>query len=434
MYGQELSIKYFIFRVTFFFGKAALFAIVLFAAPVFAQNEAVTVRVDGRALFRVGAAGETNASTRAAQIERRLTTLLQNPQAIAPVVVQAQNDTRLITVAAVPVVTVTTADAQENLTDVDALAAQWSQSINTALTRGRENRETRLGRFSSEIQASVESAFARLLESAITIVPRFIAALLVIGLFWAFAAGVRWLMRIIFRRIIEDLTVENLIKQVAYYAVWALGLIVAADALGFDPQTVITGLGLTGLALGFALKDIISNFISGILILILRPFELGDQIVVGDTEGSVERIELRATQIRAYDGRVVLVPNADVFTSRITNNTANPVRRGSVEMFIGYDADLRTAIKIMETAAQTAEGTLDEPKASVRIRELGADDIVLDVRFWTDSRRADFIATTSNVRENVIKELKEAKIGLPNPAERKLVLQNTADWREAFGK
>lgn len=340
----------------------------------------------------------------------------------------------MITVAAVPVVTVTTADAQENLIGVDALAAQWAQSINTALARGRENRETQLGRFSSEIQASVETAFARLLESAITIVTRFLAALVVIGLFWAVAAGARWLMRIVFRRIVEDLTVENLIKQVAYYAVWALGLIVAADALGFDPQTVITGLGLTGLALGFALKDIISNFVSGILILVLRPFELGDQIVVGETEGSVERIELRATQIRNYDGRVVIVPNADVFTSRITNNTANPVRRGSVEMFIGYDADLRTAIRIVETAAQTADGTLDEPKASVRVRELGASDIVLEVRFWTDSRRSDFVATTSNVRENVIAKLKEAKIGLPNPAERKLVLQNTSDWREAFGK
>jgi small conductance mechanosensitive channel len=68
-------------------------------------------------------------------------------------------------------------------------------------------------------------------------------------------------VRIIFRRIIADLTVENLIKQLAYYAIWALGLLVAVDALGFDPQTVVTGLGLTGLALGFALKDIISNFV-----------------------------------------------------------------------------------------------------------------------------------------------------------------------------
>ncbi len=399
---------------------------------IFAQNESVTVRFDGRALFRVEPAGETSAMERAAQIERRLTTLLKNPQAITPAVIQTQNDARLITVAEVPVVTVTTADAQENLTDIDALAAQWAQTIDSALARGRGNRETQLGSFSSEIRASVETAFARLLESAITIIPRVLASLLVIGLFWVIAAGVRYLMRIIFHRIVEDLTTENLIKQVAYYAVWTLGLIVAADALGFDPQTVVTGLGLTGLALGFALKDIISNFVSGILILVLRPFELGDQIVVGETEGSVERIELRATQIRHYDGRIIVVPNAEIFTSRITNNTANPVRRGSVEMFIGYDSDLRTAVNVMESAAQTAEGVLKEPKPSVRVHTLGADDIILDVRFWTDSRRSDFILTASSVREKVIQKLKEAGIGLPNPAERKLILLNGSEWSEAF--
>jgi len=398
-------------------------ALVFFAAStVFAQDETVTVRVDGRSLFRVGGAGNTTAENRAAQIERRLNSLLEKPEAIAPAQIESQGEERVVNVAGVTVVTITPTDAQENLTTADALAAQWATSVDNALERGRSRRLSSGGRFLNEIQASIETAFSRLLESAITIVPRFLAAVLVLGLFWLIAAGVRSLMRVIFRRIVEDLTVESLIKQVAYYAVWALGLLVAADALGFDPQTVVTGLGLTGLALGFALKDIISNFVSGILILILRPFELGDQIVVGETEGSVERIELRATQIRNYDGRVVIVPNADIFTSRVTNNTANPVRRGSVEMFIGYDSDLRQAIKIMETAAQTAEGVLGEPKASVRIRELGASDIVLDARFWTDSRRADFVATTSNVRENVIKKLKEAEIGLPNPAERKLVL------------
>lgn len=187
----------------------------------------------------------------------------------------------------------------------------------------------------AEVQSSVQTGFGRLGESAIAIIPRALAALLVIGLFWAIAALVRWLMRLICRHIVEDLTVENLIKQVAYYVVWILGFIVALDAFGFDPQAVATGLGLTGLALGFALKDILSNFISGILILVLRPFELGDEIVVGQTEGNVERIELRATQLRTYDGRVVLVPNAELFTSRITNNTAASIRRSSVTLFIG---------------------------------------------------------------------------------------------------
>ena len=92
-------------------------------------------------------------------------------------------------------------------------------------------------------------------------------------------------------------------------------------------ESVATALGLGGVAVGFALKDILSNLVSGVLILAMRPFEIGDQIVISETEGTVEQIELRATQIRTYDGRLVLVPNGEVFTSRITNNTASPLRR-----------------------------------------------------------------------------------------------------------
>ncbi|MBW4685375.1 MAG: mechanosensitive ion channel family protein [Komarekiella atlantica HA4396-MV6] len=403
-----------------------LTAIVTIIIPgsVSAQDERVTVRLDGRSVLRVSAVGNTDASTRARQIERRMNRLLENPEAIAPPRVElteADDTERVITIAGVPVVTVTKADAQDNLTTVNALAAQWSQAIDAALKRASQRRLSTWGRFAAEVQASVETAFGRLIESAITIIPRALAALLVMGLFWAIAVAVRWVMRIIFRHIVEDLTVENLVKQVAYYAVWMLGIIVALDAFGFDPQTVATGLGLTSLALGFALKDILSNFVSGILILVLRPFELGDQIIVGETEGNVERIELRATQLRTYDGRVVLVPNAELFTSRIVNNTAAPIRRGSVELFIGYDSDLQKAVTVLQNATQATVGVLDKPAASVRIRELGQDDIVIEVHFWTDSRRSDFVATTSAVRQEVVSTLKAAGIGLPDPDVRILV-------------
>ena len=176
---------------------------------------------------------------------------------------------------------------------------------NLALTRGREDRTTTSGRFGTEVRASVRAAFGRLLESVTTIIPRLLAAALVVLLFGLLALAVCWIAGTFFGRV-RDLTVQNLVQQVAYYTVSGIGLIVSAGALGLDPQTVVTGLGLTSLALGFALKDIISNFISGILLLALRPFQIGDQIVVGSAvngaEGSVERIELRATHIRAYDG------------------------------------------------------------------------------------------------------------------------------------
>jgi len=404
-----------------------LCVLVFFASAFFvkAQDERATVRLDGRTVFRVGPTDEVDAETRAQRIEQRFNTLLENPDTIAPSFIETAGNERIITVSGVPVVTITETDAEDNLTTIDALATQWSQVIDTQLARGRERRQAA----GWQVQVIVEGAVARFSESVSSILPRVIAAILIILFFWAIGAFVRRLMRFFFRRFVSDLTVENLIKQIVYYAIWLLGILIAVNALGFDPQTVATGIGLTSLALGFALQDILSNFVSGLLILVLRPFELGDQIIIGDTEGNVERIELRATQIRTYDGRVILVPNAELFTSRVTNNTAAPVRRGGVELFLGYDADLNQALAVMLEAAQITEGVLDEPSVSLRIRDLGQDDIVVEVRFWTDSRRSDFLATTSNVRKNVILAMKDAGIPLPDPDARFLSPRNLEMWK-----
>lgn len=381
-------------------------------------TERVTVRVDGRAVFRVGANDVEDARTRAAQVERRINALRDNPDAIAPVLVEAggaQGQTRVLSVAGVPVVTVFPEDAQDNVTTVDALAAQWQAALDRALQRSKQTRQTGWGRFRAEVQGSVEAAFSRLGESAVTVIPRALAALLVLVLFYAIATTLRWTLRLVFRQFISDLTLENLIMQVAYYAVWLLGIVLAVDALGWDPQATATGLGLTGLALGFALRDVLSNLVSGVLLLASRPFEVGDQIVVGATEGSVVKILLRATQIRTYDGRIVLVPNAELFTGRITNNTANPVRRGAVTFHLGYDQDLQRAAEVMRSAAAGAEGVLADPPASVRVIDLGPDAIELEARFWTDSRRFDHVATTSAVRSGILQAMKRAGIGLPEP-------------------
>jgi small conductance mechanosensitive channel len=213
-----------------------------------------------------------------------------------------------------------------------------------------------------------------------------------------------------------------------------VGILLAADALGFDPNTVVTGLGLTGLVLGFALKDILSNFVSGILILTLRSFRLGDQIVVGDTEGNVERIELRATQIRTYDGRAVIVPNAELLTSRIVNNTAATVRRGSVELGLDYKADLHRSRETMFAAMRSVSGVLEEPPPSVRIRELSSEAIIMEARFWTDSRRSDFLATQSAVAEAIVNCFRSAGLPLPEPAERLLAPIQVDSWRAVLGR
>jgi small conductance mechanosensitive channel len=395
-----------------------------------AQESRVAVRVDGRAVFRVGASDTVTAAQRALRIERRIAQILETPDAVRPARViadPADSAVRVLTIANARITAVTPADAEDNLRSVDALAADWARALDEALVEASTRRGSRWTRFSAEVRASVTAAFGRLGESLIRIVPRVLAATLVLGLFWGIAAGVRRIMRAVGERLSLDLTVQSLLRQLVYYSIWTIGLLVTVDALGFQAQTVVTGLGLTGLALGFALKDIISNFVSGLLILALRPFQLSDQIVVGDTEGSVERIRLRATDIRTYDGRLVLVPNADLFTSRVTNNTASPIRRAAVPFHVGYGTDLRRALEVAHQAVRGASGVLEEPSPVVRVQDLREGDVQLEARFWTDSRRTDFVATQAAVRASLTEALREAGIALPNPEQRTVTIERTPD-------
>ena len=381
-----------------------------------AQENVATVRLDGRAVFQVGPGIDgADAGERARRVEERLASLLRNVDALGEPVARPTRAGWTVVVSGVPVSTVTPRDAEDNFVTQQALATQWAAALDRSLDRARERRLSWGGRFAAETRASAEAAFGRLGESAASIIPRALAALVVILLFWGFARGVRGLLRLVFRHTVADVTVDSLVKQLSYYAILALGFFVAIDALGFDPTTVAAGLGLTGIVLGFALKDILSNFVSGLLLLALRPFEIGDQIVVGDLEGAVERIELRATRLRAYDGRVMLVPNAEVFTSRIVNNTADPVRRGRVTAWVGYDADLKKVVDAARLAAVSADGVLENPAPAVRIDDLGQDDIALEINFWTDSQRSDFKNTASAVRAGVIDAFRNAGIGLPDP-------------------
>lgn len=403
-----------------------------------AQDTRATVRVDGRAVLRVGPIeDEIDAAARAARIEQRINSLLENPQAIGPAQIEPSPDNaehRIIVVSGVPLVTVTEIDAEDNLTSIEQLALQWSQAINDTLLRAGAERQSRWGRFGAEVRGSVENAFASLGESLIVIIPRALAALLIFTIFWLAALIARWLARVLLARLIRDRTGQNLVQQVSYYVIWAIGIIVAIDAFGIDPQTLVAGLGLTGIALGFALRDIISNFVSGILILTLRPFSIGDQIIIGDSEGSVERIELRATQIHTYDGRRVLVPNAEVFTSRVTNNTAAPTRRAHVEVCVGYDTDLSQALALIREAAQATPGVLSEPPVVALVMELTAEAVTIEVRFWADSRRSDFLLTASAVRQLAVARLRAAGVSLPEPGVRVVDLRDHAHKSNSVGE
>ena len=260
-----------------------------------------------------------------------------------------------------------------------------------------------------------------MIQGAAESVPAIVAAVAVLVIAWVLAAMTQRVVRFGAAYVVSP-TLRNLLRQVAYYTVWAIGVIVALDVAGVDVKTMATGLGLGGVALGFALKDILSNLVSGLLILMSHTFEINDQIVVGDTEGTVERIEVRATHIRTYDGRLVLVPNGEVFTSRVTNNTASPKRRASVFVVLDYDQDLERALAIIGDAVARVAGVAAEPAPSVRLQELGTDHLHIEAQFWTDSRRTDFMHTASSARMAIVQALTKAGIALPDPDDRRVTI------------
>jgi small-conductance mechanosensitive channel len=138
---------------------------------------------------------------------------------------------------------------------------------------------------------------------------------------------------------------------------------------------------------------------------------------VGETEGAVERVRLRATDIRTYDGRLVL-PNSEIFTSRVTNNTASPIRRAGVELHLGYSINLPRAVEILRETVASAEGVLPEKPVTVRVSALGTNDLSLELRFWADARRSDYVATQAAVSAAAVAALRQGGIPLPGPDQR----------------
>ncbi len=390
-----------------------LILLALLVGGAAAQDDRATVRLDGEPLFALSGTDTLDADQRARRVEQRLAVLVRGLEANPVARIETAGDERVIVVSGVRVTTVYPIDAEDNLTEIDGLASRWASAIEKGLTAAIARRTGFGGSFFADTFGALQTVLSRAGSSAVKVVPKLLAAALVMGVAILLATLVNRVQRFIFKRRITDRTLENLIRQLSYYSLILLGALVAADALGFSPGALVTGLGLTGLVLGFALKDILSNFVSGLLILTLRPFELGDQIVVGETEGGVERIELRATQIRTYDGRVALVPNAEVFTSRIVNNTADPVRRGNVLLQVGYDVKLGALIERLRTSVASVKGVLPDRPVTVRVEDLGASAITLNIGFWTDSLRADYKETASSVRRHIASTMDD--MGLPRP-------------------
>jgi small-conductance mechanosensitive channel len=196
----------------------------------------------------------------------------------------------------------------------------------------------------------------------------------------------------------------------------------------FQAGDLVQLLGISGVAIGFAFRDILQNFLSGILILLTEPFQIDDQIVFKDFEGTVENIETRATTIRTYDGRRIVIPNSELFTNSVTVNTAFDNRRLEYDVGIGYGDDIDLAKQLMLEAMHSVDEVLKDPAPDVLVMELAESTVNIRVRWWVHPpRRADNLISRDKVITAIKKKLVENGIDLPFPTQQILFHDQTEE-------
>ena len=257
-----------------------------------------------------------------------------------------------------------------------------------------------------------------LLISFIERVPYLVAAIIVMLIFWLLSKVFK---KVVIKLLGKQRNHQNLIKvfqRVGAALIFFIGFMIAMVVAipGFTPAKLIGALGIGSVAIGFAFKDIFQNLLSGILLLLSEPFRIGDQIVSGSFEGTVEDIKIRATTIRTYDGRQVVIPNSDLYTSALTVNTAYKQRRLQLAVGIGYADDIEQAKAQIIQALTRAETVSTLAAPSVIATNLGDSTVDLIVRwFIEDGTQANKVASIDQVLIEVKKALDSAGIDMPFP-------------------
>lgn len=254
------------------------------------------------------------------------------------------------------------------------------------------------------------------LHRVVSFVPRLLVALVLFLLFYALASFIRRLAR----RLLEQVkhipwAVRLLIVRAIYFLTLFLGLLVALSAANVDVTTLIASLGVAGFALGFALKDILENFVAGILLLFSRPFELKDQVTLSTYEGTVVDIQIRTTTLRTYADEIVFIPNSKVFSNPVINHTKLGKRRYTVAFDTSLSADVATVYRETLRAVQDNSEVMSEPAPFVRIRgvDSGNDTLNWEVFYWAEPVKSAEVKTTSDTLQHIKKLLYDA--GVPTP-------------------
>lgn len=242
---------------------------------------------------------------------------------------------------------------------------------------------------------------------------KIVAAILVLIIGKWLSRKISKVLRIVLEKNKIDATLVGFLANITYYALLIMVIIAAAGQLGINTTSFLTIVGAAGLAVGLALKDSLSNFASGVMLILFRPFHVGDFVTAGGVTGKVEQITIFTTIINTPDNQRVIVPNGAITSDVITNVNANPTRRVDMVFGIGYDDDIAKAKKILTELLDADERILKDPAPMVALSELADSSVNFVVRPWVKAE--NYWGVYFDMHEKVKLTFDDAGISIPYP-------------------
>lgn len=242
----------------------------------------------------------------------------------------------------------------------------------------------------------------------------FLGAVLLLIFGWIFAGWMRrTLKRLLERSKRFDDTLAPIVANIARYTILAFVIVAVLAQFGVQTASVIALLGAAGIAIGLALQGTLSNIAAGVMILVLRPFSVGESIEFSDGSGTVEEVGLFRTVLRTFDGRYLFAPNSQLWNRVVINLTRNGTRRMDVDVGIGYDDDIETGLDVLGRIAEGDNRVLDDPAPQSMVAGLGDSAVIIRVRCWT--KTADYWSTLWDMNQRAKVQLEDAGITIPYP-------------------
>lgn len=255
-----------------------------------------------------------------------------------------------------------------------------------------------------------------LINNPETILPIVKGIVLAILIYWIGKKIARWMSNISSKAVTRshgDQILSSFVSKIVYYLLLALVIIMALTQLGFQTTSLIAVVGAAGLAIGLALKDSLANFAAGIMLVMFRPFRIGDFVDVADVSGTVKEIKLFSSYLRTTDNKNLIIPNSQIINDVIVNYSAKDTRRIDLVIGVSYDDDIKKAKQILLDTLTAHDKVLSDPEPTVMLNELADSSINFTVRPWVSSD--DYWPVRAELLEQIKHNIEAGGCSFPYP-------------------